>query len=150
MVNTYDVLLIFKPIVDVDTSDASVKTVETLIGTLKGKIVKHEKLGRKRLAYEIKKFKDGFLSTLIVELPAEAIEPFKRSCKLNEDILRMVIVSRDPNQVDLPMTPPRPPRGERPDRRPGGPGGRPGFDRPGFDRNDRERSDRPPRPATAS
>ncbi len=124
----YDVLVILKPIVDVDTSDTAVKAVESAVETLKGKIVKHEKLGRKRLAYEIKKFKDAFLSTMIVEMDAEAIEPFKRACHLNEDVLRLMVTRRIPNQPEFQPTASRP-----------APGGRREFgDRRGGDQGPRE------------
>src|ERR1044072_4555895 len=47
--NTYEALIILKPILDVDNSDSVLKSVEDQIENLKGKVVKKDKLGRKRL-----------------------------------------------------------------------------------------------------
>ena len=93
--NTYEVLIIFKPILDIDTSDNALRSVETTVANLKGKILKKDKQGRKRLAYEIGKFKDGFVTALVVSLEGENLEAFRRACSLNEDILRFVILRRD-------------------------------------------------------
>lgn len=97
--NTYEAFVILKPILDVDNSDNVLKVIEDAIESLSGKVVKKEKLGRKRLAYEINKFKDGFIATYLFNLPAEGIKSLKRTCQLNEDILRIALVNR--NKVDI-------------------------------------------------
>lgn len=91
----YEALVIFKPILDVDTSDNALRAVETTVANLKGKILKKDKQGRKRLAYEIGKFKDGFVTSLIISLAPDTVEAFKRACTMNEDILRFMIMRRD-------------------------------------------------------
>jgi len=97
--NTYEAFVILKPILDVDNSDNVLKVLEEAVENLGGKIVKKDKLGRKRLAYEINKFKDGFITTYLFNLPPTAVTPFKRACQLNEDILRVALVNR--NKVDI-------------------------------------------------
>jgi len=97
--NTYEAFVILKPILDVDNSDSILKVIEDAVDSLGGKVVKKDKLGRKRLAYEINKFKDGFITTYLFNLPPTAITSFKRTCQLNEDILRVALVNR--NKVDI-------------------------------------------------
>lgn len=92
--NTYEAFIILKPILDVDNSDNVLKTVEDAVEKLSGKILKKEKLGRKRLAYEIKKFKDGFITTYHMAMDATAVEPLRRTMQLNEDVLRFTVVAR--------------------------------------------------------
>lgn len=96
---TYEALIILKPILDVDNSDNVLKSVEDTVENLKGKVLKKDKLGRKRLAYEINKFKDGFVTTYLFSMDPSTIASFKRTCQLNEDILRMVLINR--NDVDM-------------------------------------------------
>jgi small subunit ribosomal protein S6 len=91
---TYEAFIILKPILDVDNSDSVLKSVEEMIENQGGKVIKKDKIGRKRLAYEIQKFKDGFITTYLFNLPADKISAFKRTCNLNEDILRLVLVNR--------------------------------------------------------
>jgi small subunit ribosomal protein S6 len=126
--NTYEAFVILKPILDVDNSDSILKVIEDAVESLNGKVIKKDKLGRKRLAYEINKFKDGFITTYLFNLPASAVTSFKRTCQLNEDILRVAMVNR--NKVDITDAsvygrerpdsrndrPERPERGERGER----------------------------------
>lgn len=93
--NTYEALIIFKPMIDVEGNDDAVKAIEASVTKKKGKVLKVDKMGRKRLAYDIQKFKDGQVAAFALELPAKAVEAFRRDCKLNEDILRCLVVRRD-------------------------------------------------------
>lgn len=97
--NTYEAFVILKPILDVDNSDNVLKVLEDAVESLNGKIVKKDKLGRKRLAYEINKFKDGFITTYLLKLDPASVLSFKRTCQLNEDILRLTLVNR--SNVDI-------------------------------------------------
>ena len=122
--STYEAFVILKPILDVDNSDNVLKVIEDAVENLNGKVVKKDKLGRKRLAYEINKFKDGFITTYLFKMDGSAVEPFRRICQLNEDILRVTLINR--NNVDItdasvygrerPQDRDRPERGERGDR----------------------------------
>lgn len=109
--NTYEVLIIFKPILDIDTSDNALRSVENTVAGLKGKILKKDKQGRKRLAYEIGKFKDGFVTALVVSLEPDSVTAFKRACSINEDILRFMLLRRDDYyelEAAMAANPPRP------------------------------------------
>jgi len=99
MVTTYEALIILKPILDVDNSDNVLKTIEELIANLGGSIVKKDKIGRKRLAYEILKFKDGFVASYVVTLPPNKVEELRHACKMNEDVLRLSVINR--NGLDM-------------------------------------------------
>jgi small subunit ribosomal protein S6 len=109
--NTYEAFTILKPILDVDNSDNVLKSLEATIETLAGKILKKDKLGRKRLAYEIRKFKDGFFVTYQLTLPAKAVAELYRVVRLNEDILRFTLVSRTRAELNEVNSPPV--RGDR-------------------------------------
>lgn len=140
----YEAFVILKPILDVDNSDNVLKSIEDTIESLKGKVTKKDKLGRKRLAYEINKFKDGFICTYLLSLDPSSVTAFRRACQLNEDILRVTLVNRE----DVDMTDATiygrdrsAERGDRPDHR---------GDRPDH-RGDRpDRGDRPERPRMAA
>ena len=68
-----------------------VKLEETVNG-FEGKVQKTEKMGRRKLAYEIQKFTDGYFVTQIISLPANKVKDFRRSLRLNENILRTMIL----------------------------------------------------------
>jgi small subunit ribosomal protein S6 len=108
-VNTYEALIIFKPMLDLDNADNVLNAVEEIIKNVQGKVLKVDKMGRKRLAYDIRKFKDGFVTTFIVQMEPAAVERFKKACSLNEDILRLTFTRRD--DYGLHPQPPAPPAG---------------------------------------
>ena len=51
-----------------------------------------DKMGRKKLAYDLQGYRDGFFTTMVVSIPADKIVDFKRSLKLNENILRFMFM----------------------------------------------------------
>jgi small subunit ribosomal protein S6 len=94
--NTYEVLIIFKPILDVENVDAVLNHFQkNVIEANQGEIVETDRIGRKRLAYEVKRFKDGFLTLYLLKLPPEKVADFKRACQLNDDVLRVTLVRQD-------------------------------------------------------
>ena len=127
--NTYEGLILLKPILDMDNSDAALKNVEKTIEKLKGKVLNRDKMGRKRLAYEIAKFKDSFVTALVFQLPPENMNELSRLLKLNEDVLRFVMIRREENfSLEMAGKPRRPLR--------------PGFNGPGGPREGGFRGER--------
>lgn len=88
----YELLTVFKPNLDLEEVDKNLaKLEETLVG-FAGKILSTDKIGRKKLAYEVQKFRDGFFVTQMLTIPAEKIVEFKRQLKLNDNVLRTMFV----------------------------------------------------------
>jgi small subunit ribosomal protein S6 len=99
-VTVYEASLIFKPILDLDSPEGGIlRKVEDLIANLSGKISRVEKVGRKRLAFEMNKFKDGYIINMLIELEPQQIVPFRKACKINEDILRLTLLRMDEIKV---------------------------------------------------
>lgn len=88
----YELLLVFKPNLDADEIDKNLSKLEESITSYKGKVVSTDKIGRKKLAYDIQKFRDGFFVTQILSIPADKVADFKRQLKLNENILRIMLM----------------------------------------------------------
>lgn len=82
-----------KPTLDPDSVELTINNIETYITNLKGKIIKTEKLGRKRLAFDVKKFRDGFYSSTYFELDSQKVKALKRNLKLNENVIREMIIN---------------------------------------------------------
>ncbi len=93
---TYELLAIIKPNLDMEEVDKVVAKLEETIAGFGGKTLNVNKIGRKKLAYDIKKFKDGFYVCINLELPADAVETLKRNIKLNDNFIRcMVMVTEE-------------------------------------------------------
>lgn len=88
----YELLMVFKPNLDADEVDKNLAKLEETITSYKGKVVSTDKIGRKKLAYDIQKFRDGFFVTQMISMPADKVADFKRQLKLNENILRIMFM----------------------------------------------------------
>lgn len=88
----YELLTIFKPNLDADEVDKNLAKLEETIASYKGKVVETDKVGRKKLAYNVQKFRDGFFVNQILSLPEDKVSDFKRQLKLNENILRIMFL----------------------------------------------------------
>jgi len=88
----YELLTIFKPNLDADEVDKNLSKLEETITSYTGKVLSVDKIGRKKLAYDIQKFRDGFFVTQILSIPADKVVDFKRQLKLNDNILRIMFL----------------------------------------------------------
>ena len=91
----YDLFTIIKPNLDNDEADKVVAKVEEIIKTLGGDIENCDKMGRKKLAYEVAGFVDGFMVNQVITIPADKIAELKRQLKLNESIIRVMFTTKE-------------------------------------------------------
>ena len=88
----YELLTVFKPSLDSEELDKVVEKITEEITSYKGSIVSIDKMGRKKLAYDVQGYRDGFFANIIVSLPADSIVEFKRNLKLNDNVLRFMFM----------------------------------------------------------
>lgn len=90
--NKYEIMFIVRP----DMEEAEIKkTAEEMkkVLTDKGaKSLEDKQMGQRELAYEINKFKTGYYYLYIVEANAEAVKEFDRVARINESLLRHLVV----------------------------------------------------------
>ena len=90
----YELLVVFKPNADSEEVDKLIEKVSADAVGLGGKTDSVDKIGRKKLAYEIKNFRDGFFSSMVISLPAENVAEFKRQLRLNDSVLRTMFIEK--------------------------------------------------------
>lgn len=88
----YELLTIFKPNLDAEEVDKNLAKLEETLVSYGGKVLEADKVGRKKLAYDIQKFRDGFFVTQILSLPEDKVTEFKRQLKLNDSVLRIMFL----------------------------------------------------------
>ena len=91
---TYELLTIFKPNLDAEEVEKAVETLNKVVADFGGKVESTDKTGRKKLAYEIENFRDGFFVTSVLSLPEESVAEFRRQLKLNDNILRTMFLAQ--------------------------------------------------------
>ncbi len=88
----YELLAIFKPSLDSEELDKIVEKISDEIKSYKGSVVSVDKMGRKKLAYDVQGYRDGFFTTIVLSIPGEKVVDFKRNLKLNENVLRFMFM----------------------------------------------------------
>ncbi len=88
----YELLSIIKPNFDAEEVDKIIAQLEEYVKTLGGNILDNDKIGRKKLAYDIDNYRDGFYVVTKLELAPENVKALKRNLKLNDNFLRDMII----------------------------------------------------------
>ncbi|MCQ2957314.1 MAG: 30S ribosomal protein S6 [Candidatus Gastranaerophilales bacterium] len=88
----YELLSIIKPNFDAEEVDKIIAQLEEYVSNLGGKLLDNDKIGRKKLAYDIDNYRDGFYVVSKIELAPENVKALKRNLKLNDNFLRDMIV----------------------------------------------------------
>ena len=91
----YELIFIVQPEMEEEPLAALVEKVTQTISDLKGQVQQVDPWGKRRLAYPIKRYREGFYYLMHVELPASAIRGLDRSLKLMEDVIRHLVVRKD-------------------------------------------------------
>lgn len=87
----YEVLYIVRPNLDEELTDKVILSIEDYLKNLGSNEITSEKKGRRRLAYEISKMRDGYFVLTRFQAAGSVLEPLKRMLNLSEDILRSMI-----------------------------------------------------------
>ncbi len=93
--NKYEIMFIVKA--DIAEEDVAniVKSFESIITDMGGKILNSKDLGQKKLAYEIEKQVRGYYHLLNVECESKAVKEFDRKALIDERILRHLIIKEE-------------------------------------------------------
>ncbi len=92
MQRAYETMYILRPTLEEEAVDAVVTKINDHITKNGGNVEKTEKRGRKRLAYEVKDFRDGFYVLSNFTADPASITELERAFKLNEDVIRHIVV----------------------------------------------------------
>lgn len=87
----YELMLVLRPDIADDRSQAIIDRTTRQIATSGGQIVKVAPWGRRRLAYPIDRHREGSYHIVIFEAPAESIVELERSLLITEELLRHLV-----------------------------------------------------------
>jgi len=90
-VRKYEVIFIVKPMDDEQTNKVIEKFTK-LIADNGGTIEKEDRWGKRRLAYQIKDFQEGYYDLLYVNAEPACVKEVDRVMKITEDVLKHMIV----------------------------------------------------------
>ena len=96
--NSYELVYILQPDLDETTLAALNERIQQVITTNGGKVVSSELMGKRTLAYPIKKRREGYYMLVKAAMTQNTITELERSLRLSEDVLRHMLVRIEEKQ----------------------------------------------------
>jgi small subunit ribosomal protein S6 len=98
---TYEVMFIVRPDLSEEETDRVISTVESSASTAGITVKNVERMGKRRLAYKVRKFQDGLYVLLTVEGPGSALAELERRLRVLEPVIKYISVRIDEEQKRL-------------------------------------------------
>jgi small subunit ribosomal protein S6 len=101
MNRTYELMFIVRPDMAEEDLDKLISTLETAVSTSGGTVKSVERMGKRRLAYTVRRFHDGVYVLLTVEGSGGLIHELERRLRVTEPVLKFLSVRIDEEQKRL-------------------------------------------------
>jgi len=88
---SYEGMFILKPDLDKAGLDKILAHIQELVTKHKGAVTETREMGKNRLAYPLKKYKEGVYYLINFSIAPDAVDSVKKNLQLNESILRMLV-----------------------------------------------------------
>jgi small subunit ribosomal protein S6 len=98
---TYEVMFIVRPDLPEEETDRVISTVESGATTAGITVKNTERMGKRRLAYKVRKFQDALYVLLTVEGPGSALAELERRLRVTEPVIKYITVRIDEEQKRL-------------------------------------------------
>lgn len=86
--NEYEMMVIMSPDLDEEGFAAELERLQTRLTELGGQVQKVDVMGRRRLAYPIRKRVEGYYAVVYYQIDVADLSELERWLKLNENVLR--------------------------------------------------------------
>ncbi|MBS7344330.1 MAG: 30S ribosomal protein S6 [Caryophanon sp.] len=91
----YELMYVIRPNIEEDAKKALVERFADILTSNGAEIVESKDWGKRRLAYEINDFREGFYQIVKVNAGKEAIDEYTRLANISEDIIRFIAVREE-------------------------------------------------------
>ncbi len=102
MTRGYEALFILKTTGSEQDTAKTASQAETLVKKFDGAIEHSQSMGRRRLAFRIGRQTEGFYHVVRFAAPPERVRELERQLRLQEGILRFMVVSQDETRAPEP------------------------------------------------
>ncbi len=87
----YEIMYIIRPNIEDEAKKALVERFNTILTDKGAELTEVKEWGKRRLAYEINDFRDGYYMLIQLQSEAAAVQEFDRLAKISEDIIRHMV-----------------------------------------------------------
>jgi small subunit ribosomal protein S6 len=97
LVQTYETVFITLPTLTEDDERSTIETMARIVSDGGGSMIANERMGRRRLAYPIRKFEDGVYTRFLYDSIADVPKELERRFRLSDNVLRYLTVTLERN-----------------------------------------------------
>ena len=101
MQRTYEVMFIVRPDMPEEEVEKLVSTLESNVTSAGGTVKNVERMGKRRLAYLVRRFHEGLYILLTIEGSGEVIHELERRMRVTEPVIKFLTVRVDEEQKRL-------------------------------------------------
>jgi small subunit ribosomal protein S6 len=101
MLRSYEIMFIVRPDVEEADLDKLIEGFQKNVTDGGGEIRSTEKMGRRRLAYTVRKFNDGFYVLLTINAAGALITEIERRLRVSEPVIKFITVRMDEEEKRL-------------------------------------------------
>jgi len=101
MNRTYELMFIVRPDMQEEDQDKLISTLESVVTNSGGTVKNVEKMGKRRLAYLVRRFHEGLYILLTVEGSGGLIHELERRLRVTEPVIKFMTVRIDEEQKRL-------------------------------------------------
>ena len=101
MSRLYEVMFIVRPDVEDEEADKLIESLSNTVKTGGGSVKTVEKLGRRKLAYQVRKFNDGNYILFTIEAMGPVVLELERRLRVTEQVIKFITVRIDEEEKRL-------------------------------------------------
>jgi len=98
---SYEIMFIVNPNATDDEIDKINSQLENVVAAAGGKVEKVEKIGKRKLAYAVQKFTDGFYVLFTITAPGDAVRELERRLRVMDAVVKYLTVRMDEDMKRL-------------------------------------------------
>ncbi|HEY4599828.1 MAG TPA: 30S ribosomal protein S6 [Cerasibacillus sp.] len=91
----YEIMYIIRPDIEEEAQKGLIERFNTILTDRGAEIEKVDEKGKKRFAYEIDNYRDGYYVVVNFKSDENAVSEFSRLAKYSDDIVRHIVVRDD-------------------------------------------------------
>jgi small subunit ribosomal protein S6 len=101
MNRTYELMFIIRPDMTEEDQDKLISTLESAVTSSGGRVKSVDKMGKRRLAYTVRKLNDGLFMLLTFEGSGGLVHELERRLRVTEPVIKFLSVRIDEEQKRL-------------------------------------------------
>src|SRR6204780_2933610 len=101
MNRTYELMFIVRPDMTEEDLDKLIATLSGVVPASGGSVQKVDKMGKRRLAYTVRRFHEGIYVLMVVEGGGGVVHELERRLRVSEPVIKFLTVRTDEEQKRL-------------------------------------------------